>query len=290
MCPAKQRQYRLRFCALFFAAVQAVAEENPDALAVANEVQAVRMQAAELRLRGASAEEWAKVALAFADLAARHPRDAAVRGAQAEFLWEREDREGAIRAWEAAEQLAPQDASVLAHLADAHLATGGGKKSARYFQKASVAAPNDARLQHAAGNALFLFRHELVDERTNEARIVAEALEHLAAATRLAPQHIDYARAYAETFYAAPQPDWHAALAAWEHYLAVSPNQHFAHANLARVRLKMGHLDASLGHLNQIQDAGFERLKANLRRQIDAAAAGGAASPSPARENLKAAH
>jgi tetratricopeptide (TPR) repeat protein len=290
MHPAKQRQSHLRFYALVFAAVQALAGESIAEPAIAQEVQAVRMQAAALALRSASAEEWAKVARTFADLAARHPREPAVRSAHAEFLWDRDDRDGAIREWEAAERIAPRDARVLSQLADAHLATGRAKASAHYFHKACDAAPEDARLRHAAGHALFLFRHELVDEATSEACIVARALAHLAAATRLAPQHPEYARAYAETFYAVPQPDWPAALAAWEHYLAVTDKPDFARANLARVRLNMGQFGAARGELEKIQNTGFERLKSNLRRQIEAAEARLASPPSGARENLKSAH
>jgi predicted Zn-dependent protease len=270
----KNRQCRLLSRAFFFAALPMLFGEKAGDSPVAHEVETARAQAAALALHGANAEEWAKLSRAFGDLAARHPRDPSVRRAHADFLWDRHERERAIDEWEAAEQLAPQDAAVLAQLADAHLALGRGQQSAQYFQKACDSAPTDARLRHAAGTTLFLFRHELVDELANEAQIVARALDHLAAATRLAPQSAEYARAYAETFYGAPRPDWPAALAAWEHYRAVSPDRDFAHANLARVRLKMGHLDAARAELENIHGAGFQGLKENLRRQIDKAAAG----------------
>lgn len=272
MHPHKHRQYRLPFCALFFAAAHSLLAENARDTPAAQELAAVRAQVAALAVHDASAEDWAKVVRTFAEFAARHPRDAAVRGAHAEFLWERDDRERAIAEWEAAERLAPRDAVVLSRLADAHLAMGRGKECAQYFQKACDAAPGSARLRHAAGNAIFLFRHELVDEITSEDDVFARALAHLAAAARLAPEDVEYARAYAETFYALPKPDWREALAAWEHYLAVSPSPDFAHVNLARIRLKRGQLDAARRALEKIQGAGFERLKGKLREQIETAA------------------
>ncbi len=271
MRPPKHRQHRLLLCGLFFAAVQTLLAENPEVNAVQEALQDVRAESLALAARGARGEEWAKLERSFADLVERHPSEPSARSAFAEFLWERDDRESAIREWEAAERLAPTDATVLARLADAHLAAGRGKISAQYFRRASDAAPTDARLRHAAGNALFLFRHELTDAETSEDRVLALAVDYLAAASRLAPQVVDYARSYAETFYGLPKPDWSAALAAWEHYLEISPNRDFAHANLARVRLKLGHFDAARVALEKIESADFKRLKVILQSQIDAA-------------------
>jgi tetratricopeptide (TPR) repeat protein len=268
------RQSHLRFCALFFATAHPLLAPERAESPVARAVQSARGETVVLTVRRATAEEWERHTRALADLAARHPREPAVHLAHAEALWEREDREGAIRAWEQAEQLAPGDAALLAQLADAHLAIGHEKQCAAYFAKACAVAPDDARLRHAAGNALFLFRHALVETRRSEAQIVAEALGHLAAAARLAPQQVEYARAYAETFYGVPEPDWAAALAAWQHYLSITPHRDFAHAHLARVRLRLRQYGAAREELQKIQGAGFEGLKATLEAQIATAASG----------------
>lgn len=290
MHPSKYRQHPLRSCALFFAIAPLLLADHAAQDTAAREVEALRAQAGALSVRDAGADEWAKLARHFSELVARYPDEPGVRSAHAEFLWERDDRERAVREWEEAERLAPRDAAVLARLADAHLALGRVRQCAQYFRKACEIAPNEARLRHAAGNAIFLFRHALTDAQTSEVQIVAEAFGHLAAAARLAPKDVEYARAYAETFYGAPSPDWQAALSAWEHYRSISPNQDFAHANLARVRLRMGQYDAVIAELDRMQEPRYESLKAKIRNQIDAAIAGANPGGTPARENLKSRH
>lgn len=286
----KMRQSRLRFCALFLAAAQTLRAAGDGESVVAREVQAARAQALALGARMATAEEWQMLERSLADLAARHPDEASVRIAQAEVRWQRDDRESAIRAWEEAEKLAPNDVALLAQLADAHLAVGGERQCVHYFSKASALAPTDARLRHATGNALFLFRHALVDTRRSEAQVIDEALAHFAAAARLAPENADYARAYAETFYGAPKPDWAAALAAWQHYLAVTPNRDFAHVNLARVRMRMGQFDAAQEELKMIQGTGFEGFKSRMAAQIASARKAAELRAVPRHENLESDH
>ena len=111
---------------------------------------------------------------------------------------------------------------------------------------------------------LFLFRHELTDE----ARAIEKALTHFAEAARLAPLDVEYARAYAETFYGVPKADWRAAAEAWEHVREISPNPDFALVNLARVHLRMGQHGAAAGFVERIQSPEFERVKAKIKSQI----------------------
>lgn len=284
------RQPPLRVSALLLIIAHVLMAKEAEPGAAARAVEALRAQAAALSVGAAGEDDWAKIARHFAELVARYPDDPGVRSAHAEFLWDRDDRPGAIREWEIAERLAPRDAIVLARLAEAHLALGQTRQCAQYFRKASDVAPNDARLRHATGNAIFLFRHQLTGATANESQIVAEALDHLAASARLAPNDVEYARSYAETFYAVPSPDWHAALAAWERYRSVSPDQDFAHANLARVRLHMGHYDAALAELEKMQHAKYQSLKAKLRSQIEAAIQAVPQRKPPNRENLESRH
>jgi tetratricopeptide (TPR) repeat protein len=271
MHAVQNRQPPALICAAFLATLTLAFPETPPSPKAAEELQAANAEAVVLSLQTAAPEEWEKLERTYADLAARYPLDPAVRSSYGNFLWERNAPMRALHEWEEAERLDPKNATVLFRLADAHLAGGRAKSSAQYFQKAVEAEPANARYRHAAGNAIFLFRHELVDAQTNEERWLQIALSHFAEAARLAPLNVDYARAYAETFYGLPKPDWRAAVSAWEHYLQISPNQDFAHANLARVFLKLGQRDTSKEHLDQIHGADFERLKDNLRRQIELA-------------------
>ncbi len=256
---------------IFFGALLRLCTAESTRVSAAEELQRLRNQAAALLLHKAEPDEWRKVENSYRDLAAKYPRDGAVHAAFGEFLWERGEREGAMREWKVAEEIDPRNAAVLYRLGDGHLAAGSGKSAAHYFQKACAAAPTIAQFQYVAGNTTFLFRHELVDESQSEDQVLAVALAHFAAAVRLAPLDLEYARAYAETFYGMKKPDWTEAVEAWKRVLELSPTKDFAYANLARVNLRLGQYDASLGWLGKIQSPDYERLKANLRAQVDAA-------------------
>ena len=271
MHASRNRQPSALLGVIFFSALLSVsAVEAPSAPAV-EELQRLRSKFSALLLQKAEPGEWREIEKAFQELATKYPRDAAVRAGFGEFLWERGERDGAMREWKVAEELDPRNAAVLYRLGDAHLAAGSGKSAARYFQKACAAAPTVAQFRYAAGNTTFLFRHELVDASQTEDQVLAVALAHFATAVRLAPLDGEYARAYAETFYGMKMPDWTEAIEAWRHVLEIGPNKDFACANLARVNLKAGQYGASLAWLEKIQSADYERLKSTLRTQIEAA-------------------
>ena len=173
--------------------------------------------------------------------------------------------------WLAAEQIEPGNATVLDHLGGAFLAAGAVKKSAAYYGQAVASAPGNAAAQFSFANVLFLFRHQLLDARQPDAEAVLQrALGHFAAASRLEPLNADYARAYAETFYTMARPDWSAALAAWQHFLEVTPQKDFANTNLARVYMKLGQKTEARSRLNEIHGGDSARLKARLLERIEA--------------------
>lgn len=271
MHASRNRQPSALISAIIFGSLLSLSAAESPRISAVEELQRVRAKAAALFLQKAESDEWREIEIAYRDLAAKYPRDAGVRAGFGEFLWERGDRKGAMREWKVAEEIDPRNGAVLYRLGDAHLAEGSGKSAARYFQKACAAAPANAQFRYAAGNTTFLFRHELVDESKTEDEVLAVALEHFAAAVRLAPLDVEYARAYAETFYGMRKPDWTEALNAWKHVLELSPKKDFAYANLARVNLRLGQYDASLECLEKIQSSDYERLKANLRVQVEAA-------------------
>src|SRR5947207_3368383 len=89
-------------------------------------------------------------------------------------------------------------------------------------------------------------------------------------ASRLAPTDLEYARAYAETFYGMPNPDWKEAQVAWQHYLKLSTNRNFAYLQLARVSLKRHNKAEALSFLNKISDSLYSEVKEKLRKQAEA--------------------
>ncbi|MGB8166316.1 MAG: hypothetical protein WCF18_02425 [Chthoniobacteraceae bacterium] len=253
---------------------------------VAEQLQAARLMQAALAAREAKPEEWRRLDETYADLVAKNPRDAAVRNAHGEFLWERGEQSRAVVEWEAAEQIDPRNSIVLEHLGSGALAAGEARKSAGYFARAVACDPSNAAYHFALANVQFLFRHELLDSvHPNETSLLTEALAHFAEATRLAPGNPEYAGAYAETFYSLPQPDWPAALSAWEHVQLINPQPDFALLHQARIHLKMGHPDAAKACLARIQSVENQKLKSKLEAQAAAQADLTLNPPAAIREN-----
>lgn len=264
----RQRQLPALAAALCSAALLASAAANDVAQ---EELRAARLMETALFARQAGAEEWAKLERVYVELGTRFPRDAAIKNAHGEFLWTRGEQTRAMQAWLAAEQLAPEDAVVLAHLGDGFLAAGEARKAAGYYARAVKSAPDNAAFHHHYANVAFIFRHELLEAAHPDADSrLREALAHFAEAARLAPLDPEYARAYAETFYSVPQPDWRAALRAWQHFHDISPRKDFALLNLARVQIHLGELPEARASLGRIQSPEFHRLKARLEERIQA--------------------
>ena len=270
MRDAIHRQLRaLARTALYCTMVVRSFADAPSAPSVADELRAARLMQAALDARHAEPAEWRKLDAIYAELSAKHPRDAAVRNARGELLWDLGERERAMREWEAAEQLDATHATALHHLGGAHLASGDTKQSAHYFRRASDAAPTNPSYHYELANVLFLFRHDLKNATTDEAAVIDLAMKHYAEASRLAPLDTEYARGYAETFYSVPQADWNTALAAWGRLLDISPKKEFPLSNLVRVHIRMRQRDAAQACLDKLQSPDFEKLKSKLQEQIN---------------------
>ena len=234
------------------------------------ELQAAKMMETALFARQAGAEEWKKLERAYADLVAKYPADAAVRNAQGEFLWTIGEQGLAMESWLAAEKLEPGNAVVLDHLGDSYLAEGNAQKAAAFYRRAATSSPANAAYHFSYANVAFLFRHQLLDaDHADADSLLRDALAHFAEAARLQPLDAEYARAYAETFYSVPDPDWRAALRAWQHFHEISPRKDFALLNLARVHMKLGNKPEAREILARIQSPEFNRLKARLQERIE---------------------
>ncbi len=225
---------------------------------------------AALLARQAGAEDLKKMERIYADLAAKYPKDAAMKNGQAEFLWNEGKHERAVEAWLAAEKIDPANPVVLDHLGGSSLSAGDAKKAASYYERATANAPDNAAYHYNYANVAYLFRHELLNTvRPDATAVLRHALGHFAEASRLQPLNTEYARAYAETFYTIPDPDWQTALQAWQHFYEITPGKDFALLNLARVQMKLGQKPAAIESLSKIQDPHFEHLKARLRERLD---------------------
>lgn len=227
--------------------------------------------AVALSARQAGKEEMQKMDGVFADLETKYPQDAAIANGHAEFLWSTGEHARAVEKWRAAEKLDPNFAPALDHLGDVAFGRGEVKKAAEYYERAVRSAPTNAAYHFGYANVVFLFRHDLHDDAHPDSdSLLDESLKHFAEASRLDPLNANYARAFAETFYAIPKPDWSEALKAWRHLYDISPQKDFALLNLARVHMKLGNKPQARASLAEIQDPKFDRLKGRLNERIDA--------------------
>jgi len=145
------------------------------------------------------------------------------------------------------------------------------KQAAACFTRASDSAPANASYHFDLANVVFLFRHDLLDATApDESKLIQRALSHFAEAARLEPLNVEYAKAYGDIFYYLQPPDWTSALAAWNHYLEITPHKDFAYINLARVHLSLGQKAEARADLSQVKGPEFDPLKTRLNQRIDA--------------------
>lgn len=197
-----------------------------------------------------AAPELEKVRAEYARLVAQHPEHAPTRHAYATFLWETRRHDEAVAQWLEAFRLDPGNAETAYRLALAHLAGGRIAEADAMLTRAVQSAPDVALYHYDLATSSFLFRHQLGGDRPDA--LIARALTHYRRAVELAPFNAEYARGYAETFYAAPTPDWHEALRAWKHFLRITSDRNFAYRHLARVSTRLGLAEQARDYLNRI--------------------------------------
>ncbi len=233
----------------------------------------------------AAAETERRLAILYRQLSAKYPDRAAVRKAAGDHFWLTGDTVTAVKEWQAAQALDPADAETDSALGSARLRDGRTREAREEFQRAVDARPGVARYHFELASVLYLFRHELVGSPAlpDEAAVLREALTQFRRASELAADNAEFARAYAETFYGLPNPDWAEGLAAWLHVRALNASApDFANGHLARVSLHLGKPDQAQAYLDLIRDPLFASMKATLSRQAEQMKQkAGTASPAP---------
>lgn len=199
-----------------------------------------------------------------------HPAAATAHAAYAEFLFDHGNLRAAIVHWRRAQELDPLNAAIANSLGGAYLRMGRAAESARQFIRAIAIEKGNAAYHFNLANVEFLLRRDLTAAwHIETAELLRRALTEFREASRLSPNDAEYARAYAETFYGMPAPDWSQAEAAWKHVLALSSQRDFAYLQLARVSLKRGNATQARLFLDKITDARHDGLKRKLRDQAD---------------------
>ena len=206
----------------------------------------------------------------YGQLARKYPGEPAVRKAAGDHFWQAGEPGAAVAEWQAAQTLDPSDAETASALGSARLRDGQVRLAREQFQRAVDARPEVARYHFDLANVLYLFRHELTGTPAlpDEAAVTREALQHFRRASDLAAGNVEFARAYAETFYGLHDPDWTQAFDAWSRVRTLSATApDYANSHLARVSLSLGKPEQAEEYLALIHGPGFAPVKATLHRQ-----------------------
>src|SRR5438132_6739614 len=235
------------------------------------EIKAAREAAQALANPNVTVKERLRVEQIYYQLVRDNPQSVPAQNALAASLWKNGKAEAAVEHWRTAQRLDPENAEAANSLGGAYLRIGRVREAAEQFLLAVRSESNNPDYHFDLGNVEFMLRSDLTAAwKIDSAELLQRALFQFREASRLAPNDLEYARAYAETFYGMPNPDWSQAQVAWQHYLELSTNRNFAYLQLARVSLKQHNKAEALSFLDKISDASFSEVKQKLRKQAEA--------------------
>jgi Flp pilus assembly protein TadD len=244
------------------------------------EIKAAHKAAAALAKPNVTTKERLSVEQIYYQLVRDHPQSVPAQNALAAFLWKNGKAEAAVEHWRTAQRLDPNNGEAASSLGGAYLRIGRVREAAEQFLLAVRSESNNPDYHFDLGNVEFIFRSDLTAAwKIDSAELLQRALFQFREASRLAPTDVEYARAYAETFYGMPNPDWKEAQVAWQHYLELSTNRNFAYLQLARVTLKQRKKAEALSFLDKISDSSYSEVKEKLRKQAEAISVSTGATP-----------
>jgi tetratricopeptide (TPR) repeat protein len=237
------------------------------------EIKTARKAAEALANPNVTAKERLRVEQIYYQLVRDNPQSVPAQNAAAAFLWKNGKAAAAIEHWRTAQRLEPENGEAANSLGGVYLRMGSVREAAEQFLLAVRSESNNPDYHFDLGNVEFVLRHDLTAAwKIDSAELLQRALFQFREASRLAPMDLEYARAYAETFYGMPNPDWKEAQVAWQHYLELSTNRdrNFAYLQLARVSLKRHKKGEALSFLDKISDSSYFEVKEKLRKQAEA--------------------
>src|SRR5262249_14873797 len=164
-----------------------------------------------------TAKERLRVEQMYYQLVRDNPQSAPAQNALASFLWKNGKSEAAVEHWRKAQQLDPKNGEAANSLGGAYLRMGRVPEAAEEFRLAVRFESDNPEYHLDLGNVEFLFRRDLTAAwKIDSGELLQRSLFQFREASRLAPTNLEYAQAYAETFYGMPSPDWKEAQAAWQ--------------------------------------------------------------------------
>lgn len=177
----------------------------------------------------------APIAARYEDLLSRFPDDAETLVLYAKFLRDGGDDAGAREHFEKVRKIRPDWAVAYQQLAAISAERGDGAGAFPQMKKAVEIEPGTLAYQLQFGELIATFRADLLENKIFETRRELDRAmqDAFRAARALAPNSLDIAVRYAESFYDVETPDWRAALGAWEHVQKINENAARVGTNLA---------------------------------------------------------
>jgi cytochrome c-type biogenesis protein CcmH/NrfG len=259
------------FVLLLFTPVLARAQSVVASAKMWIEIKAAKKAAEALANPNVTAKERFRVEQIYYQLVRDNPQSVPAQNALAAFLWKNGKAEAAVEHWRTAQRLQPENGEAANSLGGAYLRMGRVREAAEQFLLAVRSESDNPDYHFDLGNVEFVLRGDLTAAwKIDSAELLRRALFEFREASRLAPMDLEYARAYAETFYGMPNPDWKEAQAAWQHFLELSTNRNFAYLHLARVTLRQHKKAEALSFLDKISDSSYSEVKEKLRKQAAA--------------------
>lgn len=258
---------------LLFTLVLARAQSIGASVKTGIEIKAAHKAAQALANPNVTAKEHLRVEQICYQIVRDNPQSVPAQNALAAFLWNNGKAEAAIEHWRTAQRLEPENGEAANSLGGVYLRMGSVRKAAEQFLLAVRSESDNPDYHFDLGNVEFVFRHDLTAAwKIDSAELLQRALFQFREASRLAPMDLEYARAYAETFYGMPNPDWSEAQVAWQRYLELSTDRNFAYLQLARVSLRRHKKAEALSFLDKISDSSraYSEVKEKLRKQAEA--------------------
>jgi cytochrome c-type biogenesis protein CcmH/NrfG len=235
------------------------------------EIKAAHKAAQALANPNVTAKERLRVEQMYYQLVRDNPQSVPAQNALAAFLWKNGKAKAAVEHWRTAQRLDPKNGEAANSLGGAYLKMYRFPEAAAQFLLAVSSESDNAAYHFDLANVEFLFRRDLTAAwKIDSAELLRRALFQYREASRLAPMDLEYARAYAETFYGMPNPDWEEAQIAWQHYLKLSTDRNFAYLQLARVSLKRHKKAEALSFLDKVSGSLYSDVKEKLRKQAEA--------------------
>ncbi len=268
---SKRKRAAATLFILFFTLVVARAESISASVKTWIEIKAAHKAAAALANPNVTAKERLRVEQIYYQLVRDHPQSVPAQNALAAFLSKNGKVEAAVEHWRTAQRLQPDNGEAANSLGGAYLRMYRVREAAEQFLLAVRAESDNPDYHFDLGNVEFIFRRDLTAAwKIDSEELLRRALFQFREASRLAPTDLEYARAYAETFYGMPNADWKEAQVAWQHYLELSTNRNFGYLQLARVSLKRHKKAEALSFLDKISDSSYSEVKEKLRKQAGA--------------------